>query len=107
MDVEKKTVMKAETGIIDFFRLLISPGELQILVNFLFERVDRGHQRFRIIEVDAATAQTRTIVDEKTQTFIYEQKIYTAYIPETNEIIWISEKDGWRHIYLVNSISDW
>jgi len=71
---------------------------------FSYEKADRGHQRFRVIEVDAETGSTRNIIDEKTNTFIYEQKIFTAYLPETNEIIWASEKDGWRHLYLVDGL---
>ena len=44
--------------------------------SFLFERVDRGHKRFRIIRANAATGECNTIVDEQTPTFIYEQKIF-------------------------------
>ncbi len=69
---------------------------------YTYERVDRGHQRFRVIEVDVTNGKTRNIIDEKTNTFIYEQRIYTRYLPDTHEIVWITEKDGWRHIYLVN-----
>ena len=104
-DVAKKTNTKISDGLIDFF----GPPELHWRKGnagyFLFEKRDRGHQRFRIIEVNAATAATRNIVDEQTKTFIYEQRIFTEYLPETNEIIWVSEKDGWRHIYLVNSLA--
>lgn len=71
---------------------------------FTYEKADRGHQRFRIIEVDSETGDTRNIVDEQTNTFIYEQRIFTHYLPETNEIIWSSEKDGWRHLYLVDAL---
>lgn len=71
---------------------------------FTYEKADRGHQRYRIIEVDAATGDTRNIVDEKTNTFIYQQRIYTNYLKGTNEIIWSSEKDGWRHLYLVDAV---
>jgi dipeptidyl aminopeptidase/acylaminoacyl peptidase len=69
---------------------------------FTYEKADRGHQRFRIIEVDAQTGNTRNIIEEQTNTFIYEQRAFTAYLPETNEMIWSSEKDGWRHLYLVD-----
>ena len=31
--------------------------------------------------------------------------IFTSYLPETNEIIWSSEKDGWRHLYLVDAVN--
>jgi len=72
---------------------------------FTFERVDRGHQRFRIIEVNTETAKAREIVDEKTKTFIYEQRIFTHYMPETHEILWVTEKDGWRHIYLLDELT--
>lgn len=69
---------------------------------FTFERADRGHQRFRIMEVNAETGTAKEMVDEKTATFIFEQRILTHYLPESNEIIWVTEKDGWRHIYLVD-----
>lgn len=70
---------------------------------FTFERADRGHQRFRIVEVDRETGNSRNIVEEKTNTFIYEQRIFTSYIDDKDEIIWSSEKDGWMHLYLVDA----
>jgi dipeptidyl aminopeptidase/acylaminoacyl peptidase len=72
---------------------------------FTFEKSDRGHQRFRVIEADVTTGKTRNIIDQKTNTFIYEQRIYTKYLPKTHEIVWITDKDGWRHIYLVNELT--
>ena len=71
---------------------------------FVFEKADRGHQRFRMIETDAQTGNTRDIIDEKTNTFIYESRIFTWYTATTNEIIWSTEKDGWRHLYLVDAV---
>ncbi|RBL90102.1 S9 family peptidase [Chitinophaga flava] len=72
---------------------------------FLYEKIDRGNQRFRVMEVDALTGATRAILDEQTTTFLYEPRIYTHYLPETNEMLWTSEKDGWRHVYLVNTLT--
>ncbi|MEO5891337.1 MAG: prolyl oligopeptidase family serine peptidase [Ferruginibacter sp.] len=71
---------------------------------FVFEKADRGHQRYRMIEVDAVTGNTRNLVDETTNTFIYESRIFTWYTANTNEIIWSSEKDGWNHLYLVDAV---
>ncbi|OJY95777.1 MAG: peptidase S9 [Sphingobacteriales bacterium 40-81] len=102
--MEKKTT-KINTEIIDFFPEPYLNWRKDDATHFLYEKVDRGHQRFRIIDVDVKSGETKTIVDEQTNTFIYEQKIYTEYLPETNEIIWATEKDGWRHIYLVNSLT--
>lgn len=101
--VADKSVVKVQTDIIDFFdapKLNWNTGDND---HFMYERVDRGHQRFRIIEVNANDGVTRNIVDEKTNTFIYEQRIFTYYLPETAEIVWVTEKDGWRHIYLVDA----
>ncbi|MFT3701493.1 MAG: prolyl oligopeptidase family serine peptidase [Agriterribacter sp.] len=103
--VADKKAVKVNTETIDFFPAPYLHWRKNDERHFLYEKVDRGHQRFRIIEVDALTAQTRTIVDEQTKTFIYENKILTEYLPETNEIIWVTEKDGWRHMYLVNSLT--
>ncbi|GGA99649.1 S9 family peptidase [Puia dinghuensis] len=97
--------LKVNTPLVDFF----AAPELHWRHNdsryFTFERVERGHQRFRIIEVDAATAETRSVYDEKTNTFIYESRLFTYYLPETNEILLTSEKDGWQHIYLIDAIT--
>ncbi|NCI46789.1 S9 family peptidase [Sediminibacterium soli] len=101
--VADKKLVKVNTDIIDFFdapRLRWNDGDNG---HFLYEKVDRGHQRFRIIEVNAADGNTRNIVDEQTPTFIYEQRIFTQYLPATAEIVWVTEKDGWRHIYLVDA----
>jgi len=72
---------------------------------FTFEKRDRGHQRFRIIEIHIPTAATKTLIDEKTNTFIYEQRIFTHYLPDTHELIWATEKDGYRHLYLMDELT--
>lgn len=70
---------------------------------FLFNRPDRGVQRYQIIEVNAAAKTSRSVVDERTNTFIFLWRVFTAYLPKTNEIVYSSEKDGYRHIYLINT----
>ncbi|WP_255696580.1 S9 family peptidase [Solitalea lacus] len=55
------------------------------------------------MEVDAVNGNTRNIVDEQTNTFIYENRIYTNYLQNSNEILWATEKDGWRQLYLVDA----
>lgn len=72
---------------------------------YTYEKTDRGHQRFRIIEVDVHTGLTRNVVDEKTKTFIYQNRVFTSYLPKTNELIWTSEQDGWQHVYLVDVLT--
>ena len=104
-DVVQNKQIKVDAEAVDFF----GPQELHWRKGnnrfYTYEKVDRGHQRFRVIEVDVQTGKTRNIIDEKTATFIYENRIYTRYLPETNEMIWSSEKDGYNHLYLVNTIT--
>ena len=69
-----------------------------------FEYNQRGHQVFRVIEIDAATANTRAIISEEPKTFFtYSSKKFRQDIEETNEVIWMSERDGWNHLYLYDS----
>lgn len=103
--VAAKKCIKVDAAAIDFFGpqpLHWRHGDSRY---FTYEKVDRGHQRFRVIEVDTQTGKTKNIVDEQTKTFIYENRIYTHYLPESNEMIWTSEQGGYRHIYLVNTIT--
>jgi dipeptidyl aminopeptidase/acylaminoacyl peptidase len=72
---------------------------------FTYEKFDRGHQRLRVIEVDANTAQIRNVVDEKTKTFIYRDRQYLYYPAGSNLLIRSSEKDGWRHLYQVDLVT--
>jgi len=94
---------KVNTPLIDFFGSPELHWRQKDNRYFTYEKVERGHQRFRIIEVDAQTAETRTMYDEQTSTFIYESRLYTHYLPETGELLLTSEKDGWHHIYLLDA----
>ncbi|KLT64453.1 peptidase S9 [Pedobacter sp. BMA] len=104
-NVEAKKSIKVDTDPVDFF----GPQELHWRVNnsryYTFEKADRGHQRFRVIEVDVQTGKTRNVIDDKAKTFIYENRIYTRYLTKTNEMLYTSEQDGWQHLYLINTIT--
>lgn len=104
-NLEQKKAVKVNTEIIDFFPAPVLHWRTGDSRFFCYEKADRGHQRFRVLEVDAATAHVRTVVDEQTQTFIYEQRIFTNYPAGTNQLIRTSEKDGWQHIYLVDILT--
>jgi dipeptidyl aminopeptidase/acylaminoacyl peptidase len=101
---DDKQSLKVKTERYDFLGMPVPVWRRDNRRYFTYEKTDRGHQRFRIIEVDGLTGTTRNIVDEKTNTFIYESRIFTHHLKNSNEIIWTSEKDGWRHIYLVDAV---
>lgn len=71
---------------------------------FTFMYNQRGHQALRLIEVNAATGATRTIIDERSSTFIdYSGKQYLHAVEGSDELIWMSERDGWNHLYLYDA----
>ncbi|MCA9067780.1 MAG: DPP IV N-terminal domain-containing protein, partial [Planctomycetaceae bacterium] len=70
--------------------------------SFLYNQ--RGHQVLRVVAIDAATGKANAIVDEVADTFIcYSSKTFYRRLDETNEIVWMSERDGWNHLYLYDS----
>jgi len=69
---------------------------------FLFNQ--RGHQVLRIVGVDAQSGAAKSVVDEQAKTFIsYSGKFFSEYLDDTGEIIWMSERDGWNHLYLYDA----
>ena len=71
---------------------------------FFFVYNQRGHQVMRVVAVDAKTGEASAVVDEVSKTFIdYAGKEYLHWLPETDELIWMSERDGWNHLYLYDT----
>lgn len=76
---------------------------------FTYEKTDRGHQRFRVIEVDARSGESRRLIDERTETFIWTAHTENVdldavnWLQNSEEIVYASERDGWRHLYLVDA----
>jgi dipeptidyl aminopeptidase/acylaminoacyl peptidase len=76
--------------------------------HFAYIQVDRGHQRYRVIEIDSLTGTLRNLIDERSQTFIWTAHTenlslnYVNWLEKTPEMIYASERDGWRHLYLVD-----
>ena len=69
---------------------------------FLFNQ--RGHQVLRLISIDAATGKPAVLLEEKSPTFVdYAHKVDLRWLEESNEFIWMSERDGWNHLYLFDA----
>jgi dipeptidyl aminopeptidase/acylaminoacyl peptidase len=71
-----------------------------------FEYNQRGHQVYRVIEVDAAAGSARAVISEEPKTFFcYSGKKYRYDLEGGKEIIWMSERDGWNHLYLYDGMT--
>lgn len=71
---------------------------------FTFEYNERGHQVFRIISVNSRNGKTKSDVEETSNTFVdYSQKNYKYWLADGEELIWMSERNGWNHLYLFDT----
>ena len=71
---------------------------------FTFLYNQRGHQLMRLLSVDAGTGAVSTLIEEQTQTFIdWTNKVFLHRLDATHEAIWMSERDGWNHLYLYDT----
>ncbi len=71
---------------------------------FTFLYNQRGHQALRVIEVDAESGEARALIDEQSDTFVdYAHKHFCRFLDATREIVWMSERSGWSHLYLYDA----
>jgi Prolyl oligopeptidase family/Dipeptidyl peptidase IV (DPP IV) N-terminal region len=103
-DVATQKLTKAEVDKIDFgFPRLRWKKDKQ---HFTYQKTDRGHQRFRVIEVDSHTGKARNIIDEQSKTFVWTVhggRVFIQYLDRSDEIVYGSERDGWHHLYLIDA----
>jgi dienelactone hydrolase len=76
-----------------------------------YQQIDRGHGRFRCMEVQLADGSVRNLIDEQSETFIWTAHTENHSIPKiqwldsSNEIIFETEKYGWRQLILIDASS--
>ena len=81
---------------------------------FTFEYNQRGHQVYRVIEVNRS-GQARALISDEPKTFFSYRpangsladsgRRYRYDVNDGKEIIWMSERDGWAHLYLYDGAS--
>ena len=52
-----------------------------------------------------STGSVRTVLDETVETFFESGngRVNWRYLPDSNEVIWFSERDNWGHLYLYDA----
>ena len=68
-----------------------------------FEFVERGFGKHNVIEIDSAIRQQRVLVREESDTFVFVYgNSFRRDLNDGDEILWMSERDGWKHLYLLD-----
>lgn len=70
-----------------------------------FVDMERDYKRVRVVEFDTHTGNTKILFEETADTHINLMLNADEYptfepLPETNELLWYSERSGWAHLYL-------
>jgi dipeptidyl aminopeptidase/acylaminoacyl peptidase len=83
--------------------------------SFTFEYNQRGHQLYRVIEVSADGGKARAVITEESQAFVDYRpltgnqrdtgKKVRHDVADGREIVWMSERDGWAHLYLYDGVT--
>ncbi len=67
-----------------------------------FEYNRRGHQLFSVMEMEAETGRVHTLVEEQSQTYVNYNRYFRHTLKSGEEMLWMSERDGWNHLYLID-----
>ncbi len=67
-----------------------------------FLSTSRDHKEEWLRVADAASGEVREVMNENARKFFESgnDKINWQYLPESNEILWFSERDNWGNLYL-------
>jgi dipeptidyl-peptidase 4 len=66
--------------------------------SFILIRQSRDLKRLDITRVDAKTGETKTLMEERLNTYIDTRPV--RFLEGEKEFLWWSERDGWGHWYL-------
>ena len=69
---------------------------------FTFEYNQRGHQLYQFVAI-STDGTARILAEEKTETFVNYNDLYRHWMDDGRHILWVSERDDWRHLYLIDA----
>ena len=69
---------------------------------FTFEYNRRGHQLYQLVAINT-DGTSRILAEEKSETFVYYNDLYRHWMDDGRHILWISERDDWRHLYMIDA----
>lgn len=98
-DVEHRKQIALDTQLYENQFNLYLTGWREDSRAFTFEFNQRGHQRYIVGEVSAADGAIRHLADERSETFISYIDNFRHDLNDGAEMLWMSERDGWRHLY--------
>ena len=94
----------AQNEYVGFFLSKLASWENDSQHTYFIEQTE-GDQVLRLVKFDTHTGLTQVLFEETSKTHIdlkadIQSLPFHQFLPESNELIWYSERSGWAHIYL-------
>lgn len=97
---KKQTVKLATEEFLDQYALFLTGWRADSRA-FTFEFNRRGHARYAVLSADTLGRIT-PLADERSKTFVSYINNFRHDLDDGKEMIWMSERDGYRHLYLMD-----
>ncbi|MFC2164167.1 DPP IV N-terminal domain-containing protein [Acidobacteriota bacterium] len=105
IDIVSRKKIRIDTGREqdNYFRII---GWKKDGSELIFTRLDREHKKWELMAADPKTGASRLILAETQETFIIGHPSMPAWndaftpLADGTRFIWLSERDGWNHLYL-------
>lgn len=90
--------VKPAAELIDNQYFLSGPTWCQHSQAIRFEYNQRGHQLYRVYEMNT-DGQVRTLIEERADTYVRYSNNFRRDLRGDSLILWLSERDGWPHLF--------
>lgn len=72
----------------------------------VFEFIERGFGSHRILEINSKTGTQRALINETDEKFVFVfGNSFRQDLSGGDEILWLSERDDWNHLYLIDGVT--
>lgn len=99
-DVKDKSNVKVDLEPIEDYWSGLAPDWAKDGSKFYFAQMARYYKALDLNFVDPATGKLNNIIHEDAKTMIEYQMVGCELVNNGEKIIWMSERDGWNHLYL-------
>lgn len=100
IDLETDQVLIPSTALFSAQYYLGLPSWMEDSRSVLFDYNERGHKVCRVLQLSAETGQVRPVVEETSDKFVTYSRQFHHLLKGQKELIWMSERDNWNHLYL-------
>ena len=99
-DINKRTKIKVDLVPQEDIWAGLAPDWTKDSKTFFIPQMARYYKQLNLYLVNPETGKIRDVIHEKANTMIESQMVDCELINNGKKIVWMSERDGWSHLYL-------